>query len=104
MRVITIYFTHSDGKSLWKAAEDGNRYPPTEEILLKEARTGIEFYKFEEFLTDYSITFNETVVSVYDWPEAVWKVRYILDIADEKEIILFMMQFGHLPYVAQKLA
>lgn len=101
MRIIHIFFTHSDGKSLWQAAKDGNSYPPAEEILLKEARTYIEFSNFKSFLTDYSITFNETVVSAYDWPEAQWKVRYTLDIADEKEVILFMMQFGHLPCVVQ---
>lgn len=104
MRLITITFDHGDEKSLWKAAEDGDRYPPTKDVLLKEAREYIEYYNFEEFLTDYNITFNESVVSAYDWAEARWKVRYTFDIEDEKEIILFMMQFGHLPYIVQKLA
>lgn len=99
-----MFFPHSDGKSLWQSAEDGDRYPPAEEILLKEARTYIEFSNFDEFLADYNITFNESVVSAYDWAEARWKVRYTFDIEDEKEIILFMMQFGHLPYIVQKLA
>ena len=104
MRIIHIFFTHSDGKSLWQAAKDGNSYPPAEEILLKEARTYIEFSNFESFLDDYNITYNESIASTYDWPEAQWKARYNLDIADEKEIILFMMQFGHLPYIVQNLA